>query len=79
MLDQHVGLVFPGLRIFEHLSVIAIVCYFSVYKLITRTQQTFTCSKSTAETLEKVRNMPNLRINRIESRSGVFTVKCFYC
>ena len=35
-------------KIFVHLSVITAVCYFSVY-----TQQTFTCSKSTSETLEK--------------------------
>ena len=41
---------------------------------------TFTCSNSTAETLEKRYEIcPRLTVNTIVSRSDVFTVKCFYC
>ena len=44
------------------------------------TKQTFTCSKSTAATLEKrYKICPNFTINKTESYSGVFTTKCFYC
>ena len=39
-------------KIFVHLLVLAAVSNFNVYKL-SGTQQTFTCSKPTVETLEK--------------------------
>ena len=54
-------------KIFVHLSVIAAVCYFSVYKLIGWD------SKSTAEHKKKERNMFKA-IKRVESCPGVFIV-----
>ena len=41
------------IKIFVHPLVIAVICFFSVYKSIGGTQQKFTWSKSTVETLEK--------------------------
>ena len=51
-LDQSFPLSFYFTQIFVHLSVIAAVYYFSVYKLIGGPQQAYTCSNSSAETLE---------------------------
>ena len=50
--SQSFPLSFYFTQIFVHLSVIAAVYYFSVYKLIAGPQQAYTCSNSSAETLE---------------------------
>ena len=51
--SQSFPLSFCFTQIFVYLSVITAVYYFSVYKLIGGPQQAYTCSNSSAETLEK--------------------------
>ena len=67
-------------RIFVHLPVIAAVCYFSVHKLIGSNAENMYLFKFNSRNSRKVYEIcPMLKINTRESRSDVFTVKCFYC
>ena len=67
-------------KIFVHLPVIAAVCYFSVYKLIGWNPANIYLFKvNSINTRKRYEICPKFTINKIESCSGVFTVKCFYC
>ena len=64
-------------KIFVHLLVIVVVCYFSLHKLIRwDPENIYLFSRNTRKRYEI---SPKLTINTIESRSHVLTVKCFYC
>ena len=67
-------------RIFVHLPVIVAVCYFNVHKLIGWDPATLYLFKFNSRNIRKWCEIcPKLTINTIESRSDVYTVKCFYC
>ena len=66
--------------IFEHLPVIVAVCYFSVHKLKGSDPVDIYLFKFNSRNIRKRYELcRKLTINTIESRSDVFTVKCFYC
>ena len=67
-------------EIFVHLSVIAAVCYFSVYKLIGWDPASiYLFNINSRNTRKRYEICPKFTINTIESCSDVFTFKCFYC
>ena len=67
-------------KICVHLPVIAVVRYFSVYKLIRWDPANFYVFKVNSQNIRKRHEIRSkFTINTIESYSGVFTVKCFYC
>ena len=67
-------------KIFVHLPVIAAVCYFSVDKLIGWDPVNIYLFKFNSKNTRKRSEIClKLTINTIESRSDVFTVKCFHC
>ena len=67
-------------KIFVHLPVIAAVCYFSVDKLIGWDPVNIYLFKfNSKNTRKRYEICLKLTINTIESRSDVFTVKCFHC
>ena len=62
-------------KTFVHLSVVAAVCYFSVYKLIGRNQANKYLFKVISRNTRKRRAIcRKLTINTVESHSGVFIV-----
>ena len=67
-------------KIFVDLAVIAAVCYFSVDKLIGWDPVNIYLFKfNSKNTRKRYEICLKLTINTIESRSDVFTVKCFHC
>ena len=67
-------------RIFVHLPVTVAVCYFSVNKLIGWDPANIYLFKfNSTDTRKRYEIFPKLTINTTESRSDVFTVKCFNC
>ena len=66
-------------KIFVHLPVIVAVCYFSVHKSIGWDPANILFKFNSRNTRKRYEICPKLTINKIESRSGVFTVKCSYC
>ena len=61
-------------KIFVHLSIIAAVCYFSVYKLIGWDAANIYLFKFNGRTQKNSELCPKLTIKRVESRSGFFIV-----
>ena len=69
----HYGCYF--IKIIVHLSVIEVVRYFSIYKLIGKDPANIYFFKANSRnTRQRYVICPNLTTNTIESRSGVFTV-----
>ena len=67
-------------KIFVLQSVIAGVCYFSVYKLIRWNPLNIYLFKvNNRNTRKRYEICPKSTTNTIESCSGVFTIKCFCC
>ena len=67
-------------EIFVHLPAIVAVSYFSVHKLIGWVPANIYLFKfNSRNTGKRYEICPKLATNTIESRSNVFTVKCFYC
>ena len=67
-------------EIFVHLPAIVAVSYFSVHKLIGWVPANIYLFKfNCRNTGKRYEICPKLATNTIESRSNVFTVKCFYC
>ena len=67
-------------NIFVHLPVIVAVCYFSVHKLKGWDPADIYLFKFNSRNIRKRYEIcRKLTINTIESRSDVFSVKCFYC
>ena len=66
-------------KIFVHLPVIPLVCYFSVYKLIAWDPANIYLFKvNSGNTTKRYGISPKFTISTTESCCGVFTVKCFY-
>ena len=66
-------------EIFAHLSLIATVYYFTVYKLIGWDPAIiYLFNVNSRNTRERYGIRPKFKFNTIESCSGVFTVKFFY-
>ena len=66
-------------KIFGHLPVIVAVCYFSVHKSIGWDPANILFKFNSRNTRKRYEICPKLTINKIESHSAVFTVKCSYC
>ena len=67
-------------RIFEHLPVNIAACYFSVHSLIVwDPENIYLFEFNNRNNSKRYEICQKLTINTIESRSDVFTVKCFYC
>ena len=67
-------------RIFEHLPINGAAWYFSIHKLIGwDPENIYLFEFNSRNTSKRYEIYPKLTINIIESRSDVFTVKCFYC
>ena len=67
-------------RIFVHLPVIVAARYFSVHKLLWWDPGNICLFRfNSRNPTKRYEICPKLTINTIESRSDVFTVKCFYC
>ena len=67
-------------KIFVHLTVTVAVCYFRVYNLIKWNPGNICLIKfNSKNTRKRYETRPMFTINKIESCSGVFTVKYFHC